>query len=145
MVRLETLALEVARHLRHLPEPELREIALAACDFALARTNFKAPIVTEARDRLARGESLSPESLAALERLATELDERYLELQDATDPAAPQSAVLRAFADARAAAALLHAFDPDALTAATEAVYEAAMTAENPSDLFAEIDPSLTR
>ncbi|MGH7128649.1 MAG: hypothetical protein ACREJB_17115 [Planctomycetaceae bacterium] len=146
MVRLSTISPDLVVRLRRMSAAERRELAVAACEFAVSRVELQHPSIDRALSLLRQGSQLPPEDRTALETLAADLDERYFDLQDAAEDgrAGPED-FLHPFAQARAVAALLSVFHEDSLTAAEEAIYEAAMTGEHPAELLAVIDPSHAR
>lgn len=139
-IRLEHNAPELVEKLRHSPIEKQRRASLAACEFALARTKVDHPLVEEALQKLHRGERFSFDEKARIERLATELDEQYFELEEAS----PDEAV-GFFEQSRAVASLFYACCEDAFEvfeASTEAIYEA-MAACGNRELYTLIYPIL--
>ena len=83
---------------------------------------------------------------AEIDALAAQLDEEYLDLQEAAeDGRASIEDYLRVFAKARAVAALSLAGNENSLQAATEAIYEAAATIRDTDkgELFVLVESAL--
>jgi hypothetical protein len=124
--RLELIAPELPAGLAHLPEPQLRGVALAAATFALEQTGLDDPVLGQALAAVRQDRRDDPGLRGRVESLVDTLDERQFELQEAVDNGeGDKVAQSAAFARARAANAVFYALDPDAFTAATDVLYEA--------------------
>lgn len=140
-LRLSTLAPDAVKRLRAMTEHQRRETVAAACDYALERTGLKSALLDSARERLHSHQPLSAEQRTALESLAADLDNRYFDLQEsALEGTNGSDEAAHFFSQARAISALLFAFDSDSLTASTEALYEAAMSGDDPVQVLAQLD-----
>jgi hypothetical protein len=141
MHRLETLSREFAERLEHLAPDEQRAVAAAACEFALGRTRVSDPAVDSGLHALRSGQAVALEDRNRIRSLLDRLDDKYFELQEAAEDGREAADCYEdVFAQARAMAALYYALDGDPLTAASEAVYEAAIAVGNAGELFAAID-----
>jgi hypothetical protein len=138
MTRLEILSPDVADKLQRASAAKQRAASLAACEFAVAHTRVEHRLVDEALRTLRAAGVLTPNEKAELDALAAQLDEDYFALQEAAEEGqASTEDYLAMFAKARAVAALACAGDENALQAATEAIYEAAATADDKDGLLA--------
>jgi uncharacterized protein YigA (DUF484 family) len=137
MMRLETVAKELAAKLRLATPTQQRAASLVACQFALQAAPIEASIVSEALEQLRQQGELSQQRIAELSDLVAQLDEKYFDLQDkAKDNASLQAEMLRLFGQARAVSALSFAGGRDALAAAMEAIYEASATVDADSKIY---------
>ena len=137
MMRLETVAKDLAAKLRTASPAQQRAASLVACQLALQAVPIEAPIVSETLEQLRQQGVLPQRRVAELNDLAAQLDGEYFDLQDkAEDDPALQSEALRLFGQARAVSALSFAGGQDALAAAMEAIYEASATMDDGSRIY---------
>jgi hypothetical protein len=123
--RLMTVAVDLVHQIEGLPPAALRRVAAEAASLAVARTQLADPRLGPALGALGAG-SVMPSARQAIEQLTEELDERAWDIQELVDAgAASEEAYVEAFRQARAAAAVGYALNPDPQTAAFESVYEA--------------------
>jgi hypothetical protein len=124
--RLSTVAVDLAERLSHQPARRLRQVAVAAADLAVERTQLVDP---RADAGLAAVRDEAPAAIAECSlvlSLTEELDEVAWNTRDQVEAGMlPEQAYLAAFARARAAASVGFALEPDALHAALDSVYEA--------------------
>ena len=124
--RLSTVAVDLAHQIEDLPPGILRRVAAEAASLAIERTHLADPRLEPALVAMSASNSDMPSARRAIEKLTEELDERAWDIQDLVDTgSASEDAYLEAFRQARAAAAVTYALDPDPRTAAFESVYEA--------------------
>ena len=124
--RLSTIAIDLVHQIEGLPPGVLRRVAAEAASLAVERTRLTDPRIGLALGAQTARNSEMPSALRAIEQLAEELDERAWDIQQLVDTGgASEEAYLEAFRQARAAAAVSYALDPDPQTAAFESVYEA--------------------
>lgn len=124
--RLSTVAIDLVHQIEGLPSGVLRRVAAEAAALAVERTQLADPRLGPALGALSASNSGMPAARRAVEQLAEELDERAWDIQELVDAgAASEEAYVEAFRQARAAAAVSYALDPDPQTAAFESVYEA--------------------
>jgi hypothetical protein len=144
MDRLETLSPGLARKLRRASAMKQREAAVAASEFAIIKSKLEHPLVDEARRQLRTGHIFARQERAAIDALAAQLDDEYLDSKEAAEVgAAPADDYLRAFAKARTVAALSFA-GSDAPDAAADSIYEAAAAVgDEKSELFSLMDSVL--
>lgn len=103
-----------------------RDVARAVAVAALERTHLADERITQALEALRRGHVGDRPEREALVAFVDELDAAAFDAQDRLDAGAASDAEYAdAFRKARAATALLSAFDSDPATAAADAVYEA--------------------
>jgi len=139
--RLESLDREVAAIIRDATEDRQRAACLAACEYAVQRSGFDAPLVHGILADL-RSKRLPPPLLrVAVEKLADQFEDDYLTAQEEWEEESgaagdPPTAIQENFERARAAAALAFSALPDACEAALEAVYEAAAATDEPKKLL---------
>lgn len=137
MMRLETVAKDLAEKLRTASPAQQRAASLVACQLALQAAPIEASIVSETLDQLRQQGVLPQRRVAELNDLAAKLDGEYFDLQDkAEDDPVLQSKALCLFGQARAVSALSFAGGQDALAAAMEAIYEASATVDGGSRIY---------
>jgi hypothetical protein len=141
--RLAVVAPELAEHLQLAEASSLRSAAVAAASCAVASAGITDPNVHHALD-LARRGSLDGALRSQLRDLAEQLDERYWSLQKAyEDGSASEADYMKAFSDARAVSSVGFALDPDPLTAALEATYEAHAAAADGAEVLEAAERAL--
>ena len=124
--RLSTVAIDLVHQIEGLPSGVLRRVAAEAASLAIERTQLADPRLGPALGALGASNSGMPSARRAVDQLTEELDERAWGIQELVDAgAASEEAYVEAFHQARAAAAVSYALDPDPKTAALESVYEA--------------------
>jgi hypothetical protein len=142
--RLDSSNPGIARAMRLLSAAQRRSVAVAACEFAIKASALNEPIVEDAYCSLRADRRMSPSELERLDSLASELDDKYFILHQASSGhEEPSPDVLRAFAQARAAAALRLATQ-ESPEAPLEAVYEASFATDDKAPLFAMIESLCT-
>jgi hypothetical protein len=128
--RLEHDDANLAERLVSLPEADRRAVALRAARSAVEATGLADSRINVAVEALAAGQLGNAAAARGVEAVVTELDEKAWALTDDPDASDEYDVFFR---QARAAAAVGFLFDPDASTAACEAIYEAgAATDEYP-------------
>lgn len=138
MFRLDSNFPALATAFRSAPAARRRAAALVATEMALARAGINDGDVRTALEGLRRGVAVDAGLRARVEALATKLDESYFDAEEAGDG----SRSLGLFSKARAAAALVCALSEDPSTL-HEAVYEATVAVEDPSDIVAAVSTLL--
>ncbi len=124
--RLSTVAVDLVHQLESLPPGVLRLVAADAASIAVERTQLADPRLRLGLEALSASDSGMASARRAVEQLTQELDERAWDIQELVDAgAASEEAYVEAFRQARAAAAVGYALNPDPRTAALESVYEA--------------------
>ena len=109
-----------------LSERQLRELAVDVCEFTLRRTGVNNPAVTEGLLALRVGEYENEYHRKRLAEFVEALDQVAWSLQaDVEEDRADRLQYEAAFAMARAANALLVAFNNEARAAAADVLYEA--------------------
>ncbi|HEY1735858.1 MAG TPA: hypothetical protein VGG12_04365 [Methylovirgula sp.] len=140
--RLKFLSPNLARQLNSAPIEKRRAAGIIACEFAAKAAAIHDPLAIETLRRLQAGQPLTAQQRADLESKAAATDSRYLDEQAAVDQG-NASDCSRAFAVARAWAALSCA-SSDSVSATSEAIYEAAAAmGDERAHLFAAIESSL--
>jgi hypothetical protein len=148
MNRLETLSLDLAAELRRATPAKQRAAVLAACDFAISRAGVEEPDAKTMLCQLQAGKEIRPQQRKQIDALVSDLDDEYFHLQEAAEQGqASEQAYLRQFAKARAVAALSFACNEDSYEAATEGIYEAAISVivEDKSELLAVVEAVLRK
>lgn len=144
MTRLQTCLPELARKLRQVSQAKQRAASLAACQFAVCRAGVKNSAVDETLETMRSGGTLPLKKRGEIEALAAELDDKYLDLQEAAEEGrAKRGDYMRLFAQARAVSAVLLALKDDPFEAAAEAIYEAVESIDEPDELLSMIDAVL--
>jgi hypothetical protein len=115
---------DVRSELQRATQERLREIAVAAASAALAGVGEFPSELASAVSELRSGLIITS-TAARVQKLAEQLDDRYLGLKDERKPGGQSPDWEQAFFLARAGAAVSHAFDADRMTAATQSIYEA--------------------
>lgn len=146
MERLGAISPELVDKLRRVPRARQRAVALLACEFAIGRTSVTHPLVEEVLQQLRAGELPDAVKRAEVEQLTGQLDEKYLDLQEAAEESGVGADdYLRVFAQARAIAALSFAGNPNTFEASTEAIYEAAAAAgDKKQELLGLVETALS-
>jgi len=130
--RLDLIDPNLCTQLEIASKPTLRRVALAACNFALTRTDLIHPLLDQALQELSSNSSPSSNLNTALEQLVESLDEEYFDLKDAAENGKTEGASWQvAFCKARAANSVYFAIGEDEYLAATEAIYEANAATED--------------
>jgi len=144
MSRLETLSSDLASRLRRASKAKRHAVAVAASALAVAKARVEHPVVDEALRQVRGGHVFTSRVKASIDALAAQLDEEYFELQEAAEAdKLPADDYLRAFARARAVAALSFA-GSDASGAADDSIYEAAAAVgDDKSELFSLVEFAL--
>ena len=144
MNRLHTLSSDLVVKLRRASTAKQRAAGVAAGELAVAKAKVEHPLVAEALRQLRAGHVFTPREKAEVDALVAQLDEEYFNLQDAADAGrADANDYLRAFAKARAIAALSFA-GSDAPEAAADSIYEAAAAmGDDKAELFSLIESVL--
>jgi len=109
---------------------------MIACEYAVRTCGIENDTIVIALENFRAWGTLPASTLAELDALAKQLDDRYLTLQEraGSDPSLKPE-YLSAFSEARAVSALTFAARSDGLESAAEAVYEAASAVDDPKDL----------
>jgi hypothetical protein len=125
--RLSTLDSEFYSRLLRESDDALRRMALAACRYAVEKSNLKYPAILNAVTSMTEHKALSPAEHAELAKLVAALDAFHIgtDIRDRdkhgkTDTLSAKAAMFQA----RAANAVFMASNPDPLFAALEAIYE---------------------
>lgn len=137
MMRLETVAKDLAARLRTATPSQQRAASLVACQLALQAAPMDTSVVSAAVEELRDQGVLSIQRVTELNALVAQLDQAYFDLQDRSeDEPDLQPKALRLFGQARAVSALSLAGGGDALAAAMEAIYEASVTVDDASRIY---------
>lgn len=141
---LNLIAPDLVELLHGADEAGRRRAAAVACQLALERTGLSDARVSQARSALAAGRIGDVPERRGIQELTQQLDEAAWDARDRVrSGAATDDEYRRAFARARAAAALASAFEVDALQAALETLYEAHFAMEDLEALKAAVTKSL--
>jgi hypothetical protein len=137
MMRLETVAEDLAIKVRTATPLQQRRVCLIACQLALQATKMDLPIITTAIEEIRVRGVLSNKRIEELNNLVDELDNLYFDLQERSelDPKLQLQSMLH-FSQARAVSALSFAGGQEELTAAMETIYEASVVFDDPSIIF---------
>ncbi|WP_437967623.1 hypothetical protein WMF04_50180 [Sorangium sp. So ce260] len=131
--RLDSLSPTLAERLRKASPQKCRLAAVVACELASASAGLSGQEVALALGALRCGAAAPPFLQQRLERLAAQLDDEYLRLEQEGDPSKnPES--LRVFSKARATSALVFALSNDSAQL-HEAIYEAIAAMSDPDEL----------
>lgn len=123
---LDTLSHDFFVRLERATESEQRAVALSVAQFALRRTGLNNLVIEEALHMLVAGKYEHGPVTVALQQLVEDLDIRYFKAEERYEEGKCGEEESREFfAKARAANAVLLAFDHDAFDASAEAIYEA--------------------
>lgn len=123
--RLETLDPDLAAELTRLSGTAQRQVSVRVARLAVEHTELAGAVVGHALSRLGRLTDANADLEPALQAVVDDLDRLAFDLRDRVDAGeASHENYEHAFGQARAAAAVAAAFDPDALQAVLETVYE---------------------
>lgn len=142
--RLQTADAELVRLLRAASPEALRRVAYAVAKTAVEHTESREEILRSALDK---AREATPDAVlrGQVAHLVEQLDERAWDIQDRVEAGtATQGEYLRAFASARAAAAVHAALDNNPTDAALEAAYEAQAATQNIAPVRAVAEQALT-
>ncbi|MCE9545215.1 MAG: hypothetical protein K8T25_06825 [Planctomycetia bacterium] len=144
MSRLETISATLVKRIRRASPSKQRAAALAAATLAVSATNVNHPAVTKSIAFLKAQKKVTARQKNELKSLLSDLDEEYFTLQEAAeDGTASTDDCLKLFSQARAVSAVLFAGSDDPLEAATEAIYEATATSDDPKSILSAVDAAL--
>lgn len=137
MMRLETVAEDLAIKVRTATPFQQRRVCLIACQLALQATKINLPIITNAIEEMRVQGVLSNQRIEELNNLVDQLDNLYFDLQEKSelDPESQLQSMLY-FSQARAVSALSFAGGREVLTAAMESIYEASVIFDDPGIIF---------
>ncbi|WP_437659214.1 hypothetical protein [Sorangium sp. So ce1182] len=140
-LRLDSFSPALAERFRKATPQKRRLAAVVACELASAAAHLSGQEVALALEALRHGRAAPLVLQQRLERLATQLDDEYLRLDQEEDESKnPES--LRLFSKARAIWAVVFALfhDPEQLH---EAIYEAIAAMSDPEELVRAIENEL--
>lgn len=144
MSRLEALSANLVTKLSRASAAKQRQACVAACELAIAGALVEHPLVSESLRKLRDGHVFTPQEKVELDALVAQLDDEYFDLHEAAEAGeATTDDYLRAFAKARAVAALSFA-GSNTSDAASESIYEAATAiGDDKAELFSRIEFAL--
>lgn len=126
--RLSSLDNDFYSRLIRESDDTLRQMALAACHYAVEKSNLKYPAILAALKAMTDKKSLTAAEMTEMGKLVMALDSFHIQTdirdRDKTGKTDTLSAKMALF-QARAANAVFMASNPDPLFAALEAIYEA--------------------
>ena len=144
MHRLESISIDLVTRLRTASTAKQRAATLAACEFAVSRSGIRNATTDKAMSELRTTGTISPKTTAELQAIVEQLDDEAFHAQEASDVRQGSNEdYLAAFARARCGAAISLAGTADPLEAALEAIYEAAMTADEPEKIISVVQGAL--
>lgn len=119
------LADDLADSVGHAPGPDQRAISIAVSELAVDQAGVDAPLVAAALQSLQQGIYKDERMTASLRQLVEQLDDAYFAAKRRFEQGAgKKEAYQRLFYKARAANAVLFAFNDDPFVASTHATYE---------------------
>ena len=137
VLRLESVSTSLVTALRHAAEIRQRAACLVACEFAVVQTGISSSTVQRALQLLRALKPIPAELKQGLDVLTQQLDDKYFDFQEAAeDGNVSEDEWKQVFSQARAASALAFASGENAFDAASEAIYEAAATVDEPNELL---------
>ena len=137
MMRLETVAKDLAARLRTATSSQQRAASLLACQLALQAAPIDSHVVVEAVKELQTKGVLSIQRVTELNGLVAQLDQEYFDLQDRSeDEPDLQPEALRLFSQARAVSALSLAGGNNTLAAALESIYESGAAVDDANSVY---------
>jgi len=144
MIRLETLAPGLVATLRNSSSAIQRAASLAACECAVRQLQIDHPLVLAAIDELRATGMLSTAERAKVDKLAAQLDDTYLAMQEAEEQSLLANGQhTRVFRQARAVASVAFAGDQDSLYGALEGIYEAIVAARDKDEIISIVRATL--
>lgn len=137
MDRLETVSSEIYTKIINVSDQKKIEIIIAACEFAIKESKINHPLINKVMEYIRNDRRISQVEKSSIEKLVANLDNEYFDLLESSEEGKSSTdEYIEAFSKARAASALLCAFNEDILTAAKEVVYEASSVVEDKNELF---------
>lgn len=141
MDRLETLSKDLSKKIKQATSQKKIELIFTACDFAIKKSQINHPLLDKILKEIKANREISQSEKSELEKVAYELDNKYFDLQEASENGlASTEDYLEAFSKARAVFALLFAFNEDLTMAVSEVIYEASSTIDDKNEFFSLID-----
>jgi hypothetical protein len=140
MNRLQSIAPDVADAVTRAPSHKRRAAAIAAASQAVKISQLESSVAMQALDVLGAGGQLADSINDQLKALLTQLDDEYFNLQDE----GKEQASLERFGKARAVASVLYAAGADAAESASESIYEATATIDDPAAVLQVVRASLS-
>jgi hypothetical protein len=144
MHRLESISADLDAKLRSASPAQQRAAMLTACEFALKHSGVKNATIAKGIGELRRTGAISPGLCTDLQAIVEQLDEDAFRAQEAVEAGhGSWDEYLAAYSRARCGAALSFAGLADPLQAAVEAIYEAAMTSDDPEEIISVLQSAL--
>lgn len=138
----------LADEVRNASDEMRKHACLVACRLALNKTGLQSPLVEDALQLIRESKPVSPKIRRNLSRLAHELDQKYLDLDDAVeDGVAGEDESLLAFLVARAAAAIslaVSAFCKNSSDDLEDSIYEAVQASGQDRGFIASVRAELS-
>jgi len=137
MYRLASIAKELSDKLTGASAKKQREIIVSSCEYALRKTKANNRLTQDILKKYQTQSDLPLNLQAELEKEIAIFEEDYFRLQTAAEngESLPER-YLTPFQKARAVSAVLYCFESDLALAANEALYEAAMSLNDPEELI---------
>lgn len=137
--RISSVAAGLPDRARQMSDGELRDLARRSAEWAVSRTGVQDPAIDAGLEALTSGRP-SQDARIAVHKAVERLDQVAFEMQVGVDSGgASEEDYLRAFAQARAAAAVQYALADDPREAAMESMYEAQAADGSVDELLAEL------
>jgi len=144
MHRLQSISADLAARLQSASPAQQRAAMVTACEFALEHSGVKNATITMGIGELRRTGAISSGLCTDLQAIVERLDEDVFRAQEAVEAGyGSWDQYLAAYSRARCGAALSFAGLDDPLQAALEAIYEAAMTTDDPEEIISVLQSAL--
>jgi hypothetical protein len=144
MHRLDSISPDLVAILQRASPATQRRAALAACEFAVVHSGSKDATIAKALKALRQPGTDPQPARSEIQAIVQQLDAAAFRAQDLSESGqGSDEDYTKAFAKARCAAAVSFARLTDPLEAALEAVYEAAMTTDDPVEIIAVVQSVL--
>jgi len=130
MNRLRLVARDLLSRLTTVPELRRRKVALAACEYTVARTGLRDPVIEQALEALRHADPAGVPPLGDIESVREKLDQQYASLYERYGDADPGK-WHGTFCKMIAAECVFYACHDDSLIASSESAFDALAIEKN--------------
>lgn len=146
MFRLTTISKELSVGLTRAAAEKQREVVVRSCEYVIKKTKTNSRLILDILQKYSNKSDLPLNLRTELEKEIAIFEEEYFRLQAAEETGeCSQEEYLIPFQKARAISAVLYCFESDLELASNEALYEAAMSLDDPEELIDTIKKVLSK